>query len=298
MIVEPSLPSERNEYLRTFLTGIAGFALLLQLRFTAESTRVTTATLALTEQSHVTDRFYKAIEQLGHESSDVRMGALYALERISRDSDRDFHQVMSIIAAYIRQRASNRARPLVQLPLEREEHVVRLSEDIQCALKIIGRRKRTFPDDAEDDLDLRDTNLRGAVLTDAQFSSVDFTRCDLRNSTFINCSFRYARFVSVDARHTLFSTARLARANFTNANLTDVEFDGDFKSRTEISGEVDSELLEETLDRANFTGANLTRTLFKVEDMTTCRGLTRDQLKHATLSENTNLPSDNLYDWS
>ncbi len=114
-IVRPNLVLERNEYLRTFLTGIAALALLLQLRYTAASTRASTATLALTEQSQVTDRFYKAVEQLGRESSEVRMGALFALERISEDSDRDYHQVMSIIAAYIRQRASNRSHASVQL---------------------------------------------------------------------------------------------------------------------------------------------------------------------------------------
>ncbi|MGH3218423.1 MAG: hypothetical protein ACRDPY_06785 [Streptosporangiaceae bacterium] len=34
----------------------------------------------------MTDRYTKAIEQLGHDKLDVRIGGIYALERIARDS--------------------------------------------------------------------------------------------------------------------------------------------------------------------------------------------------------------------
>ena len=40
----------------------------------------------LAERGQVTDRFTKAIEQLGSDKLDVRIGGIYALERIARDS--------------------------------------------------------------------------------------------------------------------------------------------------------------------------------------------------------------------
>jgi hypothetical protein len=43
----------------------------------------------LTEQGQVTDRYTKAIEQLGSKELDVRIGGIYALERIARDSAKD-----------------------------------------------------------------------------------------------------------------------------------------------------------------------------------------------------------------
>ena len=43
----------------------------------------------LTEQGQVTDRYTKAIEQLGSDKLDVRIGGIYALERVARDSPRD-----------------------------------------------------------------------------------------------------------------------------------------------------------------------------------------------------------------
>jgi hypothetical protein len=42
----------------------------------------------LSREGHVTDRYTKAIEQLGSEHLDVRLGAIYALERIMIDSVR------------------------------------------------------------------------------------------------------------------------------------------------------------------------------------------------------------------
>jgi len=43
----------------------------------------------LSREGHVTDWYTKAIEQLGSEHLDVRLGAIYALERIIIDSPRD-----------------------------------------------------------------------------------------------------------------------------------------------------------------------------------------------------------------
>ena len=51
----------------------------------------------LTEQGQVTDRYTKAIEQLGSDKLDVRIGGIYALERVARDSARDHPTVMEVL---------------------------------------------------------------------------------------------------------------------------------------------------------------------------------------------------------
>ena len=89
------------------------------------------------EQGHVTDRLTKAIEQLGAEKTvkrvlkdadgaevlkdnvpvvietsvpnlEVRLGAIYALERIAQDSERDHITIMEILCAYLRENARAR----------------------------------------------------------------------------------------------------------------------------------------------------------------------------------------------
>ncbi|MFB9150267.1 pentapeptide repeat-containing protein [Roseovarius ramblicola] len=96
---------------------------------------------------------------------EVRIGAIYALERIAQDSDRDHVQIMEILCAYIRQNAPAPAEddwPELEMresendgPLEAdwEERLeafreaqekakagLKVREDIQVALTVIGRR--------------------------------------------------------------------------------------------------------------------------------------------------------------
>ncbi|MEL7313753.1 MAG: pentapeptide repeat-containing protein [Cyanobacteria bacterium J06559_3] len=42
--------------------------------------------LAAAQEQSITDRFSKAVEQLGYENSSVRIGGIHALERIAQDS--------------------------------------------------------------------------------------------------------------------------------------------------------------------------------------------------------------------
>jgi hypothetical protein len=52
--------------------------------------------LSLARQGQVTDRYIKAIEQLGSDKwLDVQIGGIYALERIARDSPRDHPTIMA-----------------------------------------------------------------------------------------------------------------------------------------------------------------------------------------------------------
>ena len=84
------------------------------------STAATERTTNTAEQGLITDRINTAVTGLGVEKTvkqtasggkitentnaniEVRLGAVYALERISQDSDRDHIQIMEILCAYIR----------------------------------------------------------------------------------------------------------------------------------------------------------------------------------------------------
>src|SRR5947209_20071799 len=62
-----------------FIAGLAGLAALGGLA-------VTSRMYQLAQQGHITDRYTKAIEQLGADKLNVRLGGIYALERIAVDS--------------------------------------------------------------------------------------------------------------------------------------------------------------------------------------------------------------------
>src|SRR5712691_8827678 len=67
--------------------------------------------LEVDREAQITNRFTQAIGQLGAELKDgrpnleVRLGGIYALERIARDSPRDHWTIMEILTAYVRQNA-------------------------------------------------------------------------------------------------------------------------------------------------------------------------------------------------
>ncbi|MEM7508906.1 MAG: hypothetical protein AAF415_19425, partial [Pseudomonadota bacterium] len=80
---------------------LGGIALLATVPFQLIKTWMNERQAITTEQDHITDRFTKAIGQLGEEKTvtrdeetrtepnlEVRLGAIYALERIAQDSER------------------------------------------------------------------------------------------------------------------------------------------------------------------------------------------------------------------
>lgn len=56
----------------------------------------------LSRDANFTDRYTEAIAQLGNESVAIRLGGVYALERIARDSIRDRGTILDVLAAYLR----------------------------------------------------------------------------------------------------------------------------------------------------------------------------------------------------
>ena len=87
-----------NAIRSTLLQGLAGLAVLVGVFFTWRQ-------LQVNRQGQVTDRYTRAIEQLGQDSPELRVGAIYALERIARDSDTD-RLTAEVLATFIRVRSA------------------------------------------------------------------------------------------------------------------------------------------------------------------------------------------------
>ncbi len=69
-----------------------------------EQARAANEQARIAEQGHITERFSRAIEQLGHDRVAVRIGGIYALKRIAEDSAaRDHLAVMDVLTNFIRQ---------------------------------------------------------------------------------------------------------------------------------------------------------------------------------------------------
>src|SRR5262245_8067515 len=114
--------------------------------------------LKITEQGQITDRFGRAIDQLGSDKLDVRLGGIYALERLMHDSPADESNILEVLTAYIRDpphtsaAAGSHATTSASISL-------RPPTDIQADLTVIGRR----PDPTRHHgIDLTDADITGA----------------------------------------------------------------------------------------------------------------------------------------
>ena len=108
--------------------------------FAAGALIYTARNFSLARQGQVTDRYTKAIEQLGSDKGlDVRIGGIYALERIARDSRRDYPTIMEVLAAFIRDHSNEQWLP-AEPGAETPERATR--PDVQGAVSVIGRDPR------------------------------------------------------------------------------------------------------------------------------------------------------------
>jgi uncharacterized protein YjbI with pentapeptide repeats len=162
-----------------------------------------------TVDSQITDRFTQAVEQLGHADIPVRLGALYALERIAHDSPGDRPTIFEVICAYVRHH-STRRDDHHQPVLDDAGHPTKvngLAVDYRAAITIAMRAPRTWH------LPTRD--LSGAVLTRHVFDAeANLTDVDLSEGTLTGVRFDGATLTAID-----FSFAALTGVDFVNATL-------------------------------------------------------------------------------
>ena len=98
-LLQPARDAARGQLLALGAGLFAAGALI----FTARNFALSRRTFELAEQGQVTDRYTRAIEQLGSDKLGVRVGGIYALERIARHCVRDHPAVMEVLAVFIRE---------------------------------------------------------------------------------------------------------------------------------------------------------------------------------------------------
>jgi Pentapeptide repeats (8 copies) len=223
----------------------------------------------LTEQGQVTDRYTKAVEQLGSDKLDVRIGGIYALERVARDSPRDQPAVMDVLTTFIREH-SWEPWPLPRTEEEEDADLVEFTRpDIQAALTVVGRR------DSERDIgsidltradltranltraDLTDADLTGACLAGADLTSTYLTSADLTGANLAGACLDGAYFTDADLTGAYLASAHIVEAYLDWAHLTDADLTGASLAFADLSNtDLTSATLTDTdLDRADLTGS-------------------------------------------
>jgi len=125
--------------------------------------------LQVSREGQITDRYIRAVDQLGSAKPEVRIGGLFALERVAKNSEVDRAAITEVLTAFIRSGAPWVPKPgYVPAEIPVDQHVPWLRErtpDIQAALTVLGRTATVLPDGRGPDLshvDLHRSYLSGA----------------------------------------------------------------------------------------------------------------------------------------
>lgn len=128
--------------------------------------------LGLMRSTQLMDRFTKAIDQLGNGSTAIRIGGIFALELLARDSPDDRRNIAFTLATFIRD-----AQPVAAAQHGYIQMLKIRAPDVQVAMTVLGRsplcdeRRRQGNDDL---LDLSRTDLRRASLSGAHLEHINF----------------------------------------------------------------------------------------------------------------------------
>jgi uncharacterized protein YjbI with pentapeptide repeats len=201
-------------------------------------------TLEATRDGQIADRYSKAIDQLGSDQLDMRIGGVYALEGVANDSPRYHQAVVDVLSAFVRVRSRQR-QEVTDTATDKQGQQLNLP-DVQAAVTVIGRRDAALDKYV---IDLSYANLQVAKLAGAKLHGADLT------GTY---------FWSADLSGADLSGARLNTADFTNSRLRDANLSG-------------AGVWGAHFDDADLTGANMTDVVL---DSVNIR---RADLTHATV---------------
>jgi hypothetical protein len=172
------LAKATNDVRTTLLQGLGGGVLLLGAYFTWRQ-------LHVSREGQITERFTRAIVNIGDQALDVRLGGIYALERITRDSPADRATVAEVLCAYVRTHSpwppKLEGQPSVESSLQDIPELRVRAPDVQAALTVFSRNKlhgTVYPR-----LDLSQTDLRKAELFGFHLASADLV-CGLLKRLF------------------------------------------------------------------------------------------------------------------
>jgi hypothetical protein len=232
----------------TVVQVVGGIALILTFVATwlqiSDTRRATDRTLRLTATQQETERFTRAVEQLGSARVEVRVGGIYGLQQTAQDSPQRRSAIAHLMLAFLRsqhplRRNDERLRAIEErIPfVQRHRDVAagpcelttaRAWPDTQAALTVLlgFRAALSGPLDLSGvDLigvrapggdftgaDLQFTALAGSYVPDAKFDNAKVYDADLRLACVQN-----ARF---DDAYVYLSQERAASADFSGADLS------------------------------------------------------------------------------
>ena len=227
------------------------------------------------QQVLLNERYQKGAEMLGSEVLSVRLGAIYALQRLAEEHPEQYHvQIMRLFCAFVRLPTKDQSLESEQAEIE-PGTLLGIRLDVAAIIEAIGSRPESRVElerKAGFRLDLRNGNLALAQLLNADFCNAflqhaNLSHANITHTDLSGVSLDYANLSGATISNVRFSRTHLVSANLSGALLQDLDFSkASFHranlSRANLHGSdlsdgvfQDASLANAWLDSANLSGA-------------------------------------------
>jgi hypothetical protein len=336
LVLDPHTSEQKKDLVQALGLVTVGVAGAVGIFFTWRGQRLTQEgledSLRVTREGQITKRFTRAIDQLGatdverNKLFEIRIGGIYALERIARESEEDYWPIMEILTAYVRQNA----------PLGEDAAVEESSLDSWSIMEMLrAGARQNAPLGPEEDQEGEEDEAAEKSEEDSEGSTGEAESPEVPTPTLdiqavmtvIRRRTRYyghgepegldlheTNLSRADLSKTNLSGADLREADLREANLSGAQLWGADLSKSQLLGtdlrEADLEFaylrevspIGANLSGANLSGAdlgfaylsnvNLRRANLSGAYLSRVVGLTQEQLEETTGDEYTQLRSD------
>jgi uncharacterized protein YjbI with pentapeptide repeats len=252
-------------------------------------------------QRRITESFAKAVEQLGSDKLEVRLGGIYSLERISKESLNDYWTVMEILTAFVRERSHQNDAEHLEQRVSRHAYFLwqeagrpdgradefwatavaleefgELQTDVAAVLTVVTRRSEREREGTNKwQLDFSGALLNGANLSGAHLEGANFLHAHVNGADFQGSHLEGAYFVGAQLKGAYFLDAHLEGASLRGAHLqAAVLGNANLKGAHLWEAKLESALLPgANLEGADFSRAHLKRAIL---DGANLKGATLD----------------------
>ena len=213
-------------------------------------------------QNMLNGRFQKGVEMLGSKVLSVRLGGIYALQRLAEEHPTPYHiQIIQLFCAFARNPCASGIDDAQEPPLSITdcslvEEKPSLREDVQNILYAIGFRSEIgikLEEENDFKVDLRNSDFQNARFSGANFSGVIFDGANLSHAKFADTNLTNAHLSKAELSNAVLWGTKLPGAMLFGANLSGAEL---LKAR--LSG---AHLNEAILIEAKLHQANLSRSI-------------------------------------
>ena len=257
--------------------GLVAAALIaLPLAFWRSTTADQQSTTAIRQvgiasQGLLNERYQKGAEMLGGSVLTVRLGGIYALQRLAEERPDDYHiQIMNLFCAFVREPTESGLAWGIPVTMDVQEAmnaIVHLSQNGRQIERLNLSGANLIR------VNVENANLSGAILDRTDWGGASLAGVNLSDTSLTNAIF-FAGSSEMEIHR-----ANMRRADLTDALLSDVRL-----VDVDLSGAIldGANLSRATLIRTDMTGASLIGTVLNGAHFVDVKGLDQRELSRAT----------------